>query len=149
MGNRRVYLSAAACVLAASAAAPAAHTALGRGAAAPPAARGTSYAVTRLLFGTADPDGGPAVTDKQFRAFVDKHVTPRFPAGLTVQDGRGQYRDRHGRIERERSYELTLLFPASEARSHEAAIQRIRTDYQRLYQQESVLRADDTARVDY
>ncbi|MGH3325526.1 MAG: DUF3574 domain-containing protein [Streptomyces sp.] len=138
------YLAAAAAVLALTAAAPTAYAALDT-----PPVQGETYTETRLLFGTVDPDGGPAVTDKQFRTFLDKHVTPHFPRGLTVQDGRGQYRDRNGRIERERSYELTLLIPSSEAGAHETDIQHIRREYRRLYKQESVLRADDTARVDY
>ena len=46
-------------------------------------------------------------------ALVDKEVTPDFPDGLTVQNGRGQWRDAHGRIEKERSYELILLYPVT------------------------------------
>ncbi|MFG2122361.1 DUF3574 domain-containing protein [Streptomyces sp. NPDC048710] len=76
---------------------PAAHT------------RGKPYVETRLFFGTARPDGGPAVTDRQFMAFVDQQVTPGFPAGLTVQNGRWQWRDAHGTIEKERPYEPILL----------------------------------------
>ncbi|WSS46609.1 DUF3574 domain-containing protein [Streptomyces sp. NBC_01187] len=112
-------------------------------------ARGKAYVETRLFFGTANPDGGPAVTDKQFRAFIDKHVTPRFPAGLTVQVGRGQWRDKRGVIERERSYELTVVYPASESSGHDPDIQRVRALYQRLFNQESVLRTDEPTKVDF
>ncbi|WP_254885622.1 DUF3574 domain-containing protein [Streptomyces sp. NA02950] len=112
-------------------------------------ARGAAYVETRLFFGTGRPDGGPPVTEKQFLAFVDRTITPRFPAGLTIRDGRGQWRDRSGAIERERSYEVVLLYPVSEARAHDPQIERIRTVYERKYAQESVARADAAARVDF
>ncbi|MDJ1137089.1 DUF3574 domain-containing protein [Streptomyces iconiensis] len=149
----RVALAAAA-VLAASVSAPVAYASLDEGPAPRAGAsaateRGKAYVETRLFFGTDDPDGGPPVTDRQFRAFVDRHVTPRFPAGLTIQDGRGQWRDKRGVIERERSYELTVFYPSSEAASQDADIQRVRALYQRLYNQESVLRTDERTRADF
>ncbi|MFF2848071.1 DUF3574 domain-containing protein [Streptomyces sp. NPDC058001] len=114
-----------------------------------PSARGKAYIETRLFFGTERPDGGPAVTDRQFMGFIDTRVTPDFPEGLTVRDGRGQWRDAHGTIERERSYELVLLYPAAEARARDGRIERIRSAYQRLYGQESVARLDDATRADF
>lgn len=111
--------------------------------------RGKPYTETRLFFGTERPDGGPAVTDKQFMAFIDKEVTPGFPDGLTIQDGRGQWRDANGRIERERSYELILLYPAGEARKRDVLIEEIRSDYEKAFAQESVARLDERTRVDF
>lgn len=119
----------------------------------PPAAseprRGEPYIETQLFFGTARPDGGPAVTDRQFMAFVDKEVTPDFPDGLTIQSGRGQWRDASGTIEKERSYELILLYPQTEARSSDRRIEEIRRDYEKAFGQEAVGRVDDEARVDF
>ncbi|CAM5274670.1 hypothetical protein SRIMM317S_06639 [Streptomyces rimosus subsp. rimosus] len=80
---------------------------------------------------------------------MDAYVTPRFPAGLTVQDGYGQYRDSHGTIERERSYELILLYPTSQARPNGPKIEQIRAAYMKRFGQESVARIDDSARVDF
>ncbi|SEC40295.1 DUF3574 domain-containing protein [Streptomyces melanosporofaciens] len=111
--------------------------------------RGKPYVETRLFFGTERPDGGPPVTEKEFLAFVDRQITPRFPAGLTIHDGRGQWRDQNGTIERERSYEVILLYPTSEAPTQDPRIERIRTAYERQYAQESVARADAPARVDF
>ncbi|MFI6724397.1 DUF3574 domain-containing protein [Streptomyces sp. R-74717] len=113
------------------------------------AARGKAYIETRLLFGTERPDGGPDVTDRQFLAFIDEEVTPRFPNGLTIQDGRGQWRDSHGVIERERSYELTLLYPASEARVRDVQIERIRNAYEKAYAQDSVARIEEHTTADF
>ncbi|MFH9425234.1 DUF3574 domain-containing protein [Streptomyces sp. NPDC017529] len=115
----------------------------------PKAAEGRPYIETSLLFGTARPNGGPPVTEKELHAFVDEFVTPRFPDGLTVQDGYGQYRDSHGTIERERSYELILLYPTSEAGPNDPKIEQIRTAYMKRFGQESVARIDDRARVDF
>ncbi|MFF2408542.1 DUF3574 domain-containing protein [Streptomyces sp. NPDC058092] len=113
------------------------------------AARGKAYIETRLFFGTERPDGGPVVTDRQFLAFIDEEVTPRFPNGLTIQDGRGQWRDSRGEIERERSYELTLLYPASEARVRDAQIERIRDAYEKAYAQDSVARIEERTTADF
>ncbi|MFJ8666940.1 DUF3574 domain-containing protein [Streptomyces sp. NPDC093600] len=150
--RRRLAVFAAGLVIVVGA--PAAYAALGDETApesAVPAARGrgAAYLETRLFFGTERPDGGPDVTDRQFMAFVDKEVTPRFPGGLTVQDGRGQWRDRSGTIERERSYELILLYPASEAKVHDPWIERIRRAYRTAFAQESVARLDEPTRVDF
>lgn len=112
-------------------------------------ARGAAYVETRLLFGTERPDGGPDVTDRQFMAFVDREVTPRFPQGLTVQTGRGQWKDANGTVERERSYELVLLYPAGEAAARDGQVERIREAYVRAYAQEAVARLDDRVSADF
>lgn len=112
-------------------------------------AGGRPYIETSLFFGTAHPDGSPPVTDKQFRDFVDEFVTPRFPDGLTVQQSQGQYRDRHGTIERERSYELILFYPTGQAEPSGRKIEEIRSAYEKKFAQESVARVDDRTRVDF
>jgi hypothetical protein len=149
--GRLAVLALSAVLLGAASPAAAPAVAPGRAPASQPPlpAHGSPYIETSLFFGTARPDGGPAVTDRQFRAFVDRFVTPHFPDGLTVQVGRGQYRDAHGTIEHERSYELTLFYPTSQARRHDPAIERIRTAYTKRFGQESVARVDDRALVDF
>jgi hypothetical protein len=111
--------------------------------------RGNPYVETRLFFGTARPDGGPAATDRQFMSFVDREVTPDFPDGLTVQSGRGQWRDAHGTIEKERSYELILLYPVARADASDRKIEEIRRAYEKAFAQESVGRVDEQAQVDF
>jgi Protein of unknown function (DUF3574) len=64
---------------------------------------------TELFFGTAKPDG--VVTDGEFRDFVDYVVTPRFPDGLTLLQGDGQFRGADNVIIKEASYVLILLYP--------------------------------------
>ncbi|QGZ52806.1 DUF3574 domain-containing protein [Streptomyces sp. QHH-9511] len=150
-GRPRLVTAAAALLVALGA--PAAYAALGQQSPETPVpvtpTRGKPYVETRLFFGTERPDGGPDVTDPQFMAFVDAEVTPLFPDGLTVQDGRGQWRDRNGTIERERSYELILLYPATEARLRDPLIERIRDTYEQGFGQESVARLDEPTRADF
>lgn len=55
----------------------------------------------RLFFGVEN-DEGTVVTEEQWAQFLADTVTPRFPAGLTVFDGRGQWLDPTGRLNRDR-----------------------------------------------
>jgi hypothetical protein len=82
-------------------------------------------------------------------AFVDKEVTPDFPDGLTVQNGRGQWRDANGKIEKERSYELILLYPVKAAAASDRKIEEVRRAYEKAFAQEAVARVDDRTRVDF
>ncbi|MFZ3557174.1 DUF3574 domain-containing protein [Streptomyces sp. BH055] len=72
-----------------------------------------------------------------------------FPEGLTVQESSGQYRDAQGTIERERSYELTLFYPASEATRLDPRTEEVRAEYDRRFGQESVARVDRHVTVDF
>src|SRR5688500_2021376 len=65
---------------------------------------------TELFFGTSRPDG-TAVSEEQWRQFVDAEITPRFPEGLTILTGAGQFRQANGVIAREPSVLLILLYP--------------------------------------
>jgi hypothetical protein len=148
--RNRAALATAGLLLAA--AAPTAYASLDTETApaiAPASTRGTPYVETQLFFGTERPDGGPAVTDRQFMAFVDKEVTPDFPDGLTVQNGRGQWRDANGKIEKERSYELILLYPVKAAAASDRKIEEVRRAYEKAFAQEAVARVDDRTRVDF
>lgn len=113
------------------------------------AGRGSPYLETRLFFGTGRHNGAPPISEKEFLDFVAEHVTPRFPDGLTIQEGRGQWRDRDGDINRERSYELIVLYPAAEARRRDADIEHIRDVYTSTYDLESVMRVDTPAHTDF
>jgi hypothetical protein len=101
---------------------------------------------TELFFGTSKPDGS-AVTPDQWRQFLDQEITPRFPDGLTVLTGDGQFRNAAGTIIRERSFVLILLYPVETRRASSAKIEQIRVAYKESFQQESVLRVDDVLPV--
>ncbi len=92
-----------------------------------------------LYFGTQKPGGAP-VTEAEWAAFLNEEVTPRFPDGLTVLTGNGQWRNSQGVITKETSAVLVILYaPAAEK---EAAIEDIRAAYKDRFEQESVMRVD-------
>jgi hypothetical protein len=89
-----------------------------------------------LYFGR-DIAGRGLVSDEDWRRFVDEEVTPRFPAGSSIADLNGQYRDNAGAIVREPSKVLRLFIPGSPADA--AKLDAIRDAYKRRFNQESVL----------
>ena len=101
-----------------------------------------AFARTELYFGTAKSDGS-VVTEEEFREFVDLYVTPRFPDGLTLLKGDGQFRGENNQVIKEESFLLILLYPSDSFDESSRRIENIRSDYKRLHDQESVLRVDD------
>ncbi len=111
-----------------------------------PAAAGEAWTADRLYFGRAMPDGG-TVSDSAWAAFLAEVVTPRFPDGLTVLRGEGQWRDPGGAIVRESSFVLEVFHPGgAEA---DAALEAIAAEYRRRFRQESVMRVRTRAQVEF
>ncbi|NJK44174.1 MAG: DUF3574 domain-containing protein [Pleurocapsa sp. SU_196_0] len=108
----------------------------------------TTWNRTELFFGSAKPDGS-SVAEQDFSAFVDKEVTPRFPEGLTLLTGYGQFRGSSGKIVKERSFVLILLTEQKSAKDADAKIEAIRKLYKNAFKQESVLRVDEPTRVSF
>ncbi len=91
----------------------------------------------RLYFGRNQADA-EVVSDKAWNAFLANEITPRFPAGLTVLDAAGQWRDSAGSIIREKSKLVVILTGVDDAGL-------LRTDqivqaYKDMFAQEAVLR---------
>jgi hypothetical protein len=107
-----------------------------------PEAAAEPWIRTELFFGTAKPDGS-AVSDAEWEAFLDAEITPRFPDGLTVLSGAGQWQGEDDQIVEERSKIVILLYPREAVDESNAEIEQIRSAYEQQFQQESVLRADD------
>lgn len=99
-----------------------------------------------LLFGATRPHG-ELIDGHEWQDFLASDVTPRFPAGLTVFSGDGQWRRADGAIERSPS-RLLLIWYAPDAAS-EAAIEAIRARFRQRFAQESVLRVDGTDCVSF
>jgi Protein of unknown function (DUF3574) len=99
-----------------------------------------------LLFGTSHVRGTP-ITDEEWAAFLDAEVTPRFPDGLTVLQGRGQWRGGDGRLTRERSNVLVIWYEPGDRTS--ADIEAIRSAYKKRFEQESVMRVDSASCVSF
>jgi hypothetical protein len=97
---------------------------------------------TELYFGRNKSEGGE-VSQKEFDQFLSGFVTERFPDGLTVLKGKGQFLNSKGEIERERSIVLILLYPVDARKDKHIKIEEIREEYKRRFLQQSVLRVDD------
>jgi hypothetical protein len=108
---------------------------------------GQLFARTELVFGRAKPNGS-MVTGEEFRGFLDEIITPRFPDGLTVLSGAGQFRGSSGMIMREGAVFVILLYPAGNKDSS-TRIEEIRDIYRKTFAQESVMRIDGESCVSF
>ena len=105
-----------------------------------------SMARLELYFGTSKKDGS-TVSDAEWGNFLDEEVTPRFPDGLTVLRGYGQWRNSEGVIAKEGSIVLVILyFPSEES---ETKIEDVRAAYKDRFNQESVMRVDSANCVSF
>ena len=99
------------------------------------------WARAELYFGMTQDDGYP-YSDEEFIDFLDAEVTPRFPAGLTLLTGLGQWQGSDGSISQERSQVLIILYPPDPSGETSTLLEEIRDEYEQQFNQESVLRAD-------
>jgi hypothetical protein len=91
--------------------------------------------VTELFFGR-DVPGRAELTDSEWSSFAASVIAREFPAGFTVLDGAGQWRDSATQaISRERSKVLLVVQPTS---GLAPKIERVRAAYKEMYQQASV-----------
>jgi hypothetical protein len=97
---------------------------------------GDAEVTIQLLFGRSIKGGG-RIDDEAWRDFLARSVTPRFPDGLTVLEGSGQWRQRAtGTIVSEPStlVEIVTATPPETFRKLDA----IRAEYRDRFAQESV-----------
>jgi len=104
---------------------------------------------TRLYFGLGPADdASQGVSEAAWRDFLDKEVTPRFPAGLSVMDIYGQWLSkRTGKVERIRSKMLVIDYPATHENA--AKIEAIRAAWKQRTGDQSVLRVTTPADVSF
>ena len=105
-----------------------------------------AFAEYRLFFGRSSA-GVEVVSDEAWAAFLADTVTPRFPDGLTVVDGAGQWRDSAGVVWRERSKVLIILAPSGEEGMR--LTDEISQEYETRFGQETVLRTVDPSCVSF
>ncbi|MFK3651583.1 DUF3574 domain-containing protein [Lysobacter enzymogenes] len=89
----------------------------------------------RVLFGMNSPDG--PVSEAQWQAFLAEVVTPRFPAGLTVYQAKGQWRGDSGQVEQEDSRAIDLIH--EDSAEERKRVVEIADEYKRRFKQEAVL----------
>ena len=96
---------------------------------------------TELFFGRNSPAG--EISERDFARFLDAVVTPLFPDGLTVIDGKGQFRaSANSPVEKEAAKVLVLLYRFSKSESDK--VEEIRSRYKAAFAQQSVLRVDES-----
>jgi len=82
--------------------------------------------------------GGAAqarLNDRELRSFVAAEVTPRFPDGVTVVDGGGQWKGDDNRLIREAAKVVTIVLPATG--DPQAQVEAVRTAYRSRFKQDS------------
>lgn len=90
------------------------------------------------FFGQTVADGRRRVTATQWRTFRAEVLTPLFPAGSTVTDGRGAWRHRDGRMVEEDTKIVTILAPATEAGDALARLREATARYSAAHPQEDI-----------
>jgi hypothetical protein len=125
-----------------------AQTATLKGDAAHPA-HGVRWVDTRLYFGLGPADDpAKGVSEAAWREFLDKEVTPRFPAGLSVMDVYGQWQGKGETMpERIRSKVLVIDYAATAANA--AKIQAIRMAWKKKTGDQSVMKVTEPADVSF
>jgi len=109
-------------------------------------APGEAWIRTELIFGLGMKENSTIQAD-QWKFFLDTEVTPRFPDGLTVLDGYGQWRNPQGVVTAEPSKILVLLHPPDPAA--EGKIEEIRAHFKSRFHQDSVLRDTSASKVSF
>ena len=87
------------------------------------------------------------MNDAAWDTFLEEAITPRFPDGLTVLDAQGQWRGSDGQIQKERSKLLVILAPPGD--DPQRRIDEISVEYERRFQQESVLQVTSPACISF
>ena len=104
---------------------------------APPCPAGQEAQRTAQLFFGRNIGGQPGVSEADFQKFVDQEITPKFPDGLTVMDGGGQWRGDENRLIREAAKVVLIVLP--KRADAPARIEAVRNAYKIRFHQDAVL----------
>jgi Protein of unknown function (DUF3574) len=107
---------------------------------------GQKFTKTELYFGSLKPNQ-TEVKEAEFTRFLNQEISPRFPDGLTLLKGFGEFKGSNGKIIQETSRLVILFYPFA-AESNQK-IEAIRLAYKTRFGQESVLRVDDESCVSF
>lgn len=90
----------------------------------------------QLFFGRNVGDK-PGVSEVAFRKFVDEEMTTRFPDGLTILDGGGQWRGSENQLIREAAKVVLIVLPKTADAPQR--VEAVRSAYKDRFHQDSVL----------
>ena len=104
---------------------------------------------TKLYFGLGPVDHPEqGVSESDWRSFLDREVTTRFPDGLSVLDVYGQWQGKNQTVpERLRSKMLIIDYP--DTAENRARIEAIRTAWKQKTGDQSVMRVTEPANVSF
>jgi len=91
--------------------------------------------------------GRPGVSEAEFRRFVDEVLTPKFPDGLTVLEGGGQWRGDGKKLIRGATKVVLIVLP--KGRDGLARLEAVRNAYKTRFHQDSVLLVTQAACVSF
>jgi hypothetical protein len=112
-------------------------------------AHGQGWVETRLYFGLGPADApDKGVSEADWREFLDKEVTPRFPDGLSVLDVYGQWQGK-GEAAPERLRSKMLIIDYPDGPEIRAKIDAIRAAWKHKTGDQSVLMATTPAEVSF
>jgi Protein of unknown function (DUF3574) len=97
--------------------------------------RCTAQTLSRLYFGLDTPDG--PLSDAAWQAFVQAEIAPRLPAGYTLLQAQGQWRDAAGAVMQEDSRVLEVV--GLDGLAERQALAEIVGRYKARFKQQSVL----------
>ena len=104
---------------------------------------------TNLYFGLGPADHPEqGVSETQWREFLDKEVTPRFPDGLSVLDVYGQWQGK-SETAPERLRSKLLIIDYKDTAENRAKIDAIRTAWKQRTGDQSVLKVTEPADVSF
>ena len=135
------------CALALTLLAAASLTACATAPAPPACPTGQERLRTAQLFFGRDVAGQPGVSEAAFQKFVDEELTPRFPDGLTILDGGGQWRGAEDKLIRESSKIVLIVLP--NRGDSGKRIEAVRAAYKTRFRRDSVLQITQASCVSF
>lgn len=109
--------------------------------------RGQEQLRTAQLFFGRNIGSKPGVSDTEFRKFVDEELTPRFPDGLTVLDGGGQWKGQENALIRESSKVVLIVLPKGKGQT--ARLEAAKQAYKARFKQDAVMLITQPACVSF
>jgi hypothetical protein len=104
---------------------------------------------TRLYFGLGPADmPEKGTSEARWREFLDKEVTPRFPAGLSVADVYGQWQGK-GKSTPERLRSKMLIIDYPDTKENRDKVEAIRSAWKKMTGDQSVMRVTQAADVSF
>ncbi|HVI30742.1 DUF3574 domain-containing protein [Phenylobacterium sp.] len=108
---------------------------------------GQEHLRTAQLFFGRSVGQTPTVSEAAFDQFVDQEITPRFPDGLTILDGGGQWRGSENQLIREAAKVVLIVLPRKGDAPQK--INAVRDAYKKRFSQETVLLITQAACVSF